>query len=245
MNALESAIVVASAHYQRAGKARIRKQETGQTHGGAYRAKSPIDFVGVIQGGQALAIEAKMCALAYFPLSDSHISESQVEALREQHLLGAVAWLVIEMTAYGEVYRVPFAELDRFVKAPWHKHLSIAWLRAFADVVPVSNSDTPVRAAYVLDAKPHPERETAYLAVVADKAKHAGRTVELWPAEVVFRKRRTDDVKTGSLTKEERNARLAGAISDFYDRALRKGSRAIQKAGGAQSSRKWRGGGRQ
>lgn len=41
-NALESAINVALAHYRRAGRADIRKQEVGRTFGGAFRSRAPV-----------------------------------------------------------------------------------------------------------------------------------------------------------------------------------------------------------
>ncbi len=159
-----------------------------------------------------------MCDREVFPLGQSHIKERQIDALRSHHILGGDAYLVVEMTMYGEIYRVPFASLDGFLAAPWRASLSIQWLRAHADLVMVSMSGK-TRYAWVLDVKQHAERFTAYLAVTEEKARAAGHVVELFKPEVKFRRRAVAADRPSPGTEAYRE-RIRAAMEEGITRQL-------------------------
>lgn len=181
----EAAVAAGFAHYQRAGRADVKKQHTPQQHGGGYVGQAPIDFRGVVAPAIPFACECKEVASGVsFPLDEDHLPEHERLALDRNVLLGAATYLVVDVVRERAAFRVDWREVQRFIAAPWRASLSLAWLQAFGEVCKETDRDNPKkRAVWVLDVSPHPLRETAYLACIEEKARAGGKFVELFPVE--------------------------------------------------------------
>lgn len=208
---LESAISAACVHYERANKARIKKNPVDKIFRGGrtiFRSKAPIDFHGTIQGGRSIALEAKECHTVSFALSYDHLSLPQRMALDKEVALGGDAFLIIDMTIERIVFRCDWRAVQTFIQRPWRKSLDIKWLQANADVCKESDRDNPKkRAVWVLDVAPHPHKEMAFLAVAAERASKPVIDLDALPEKPV--------TPTVRRTAEECKAAVRNAIAAY------------------------------
>lgn len=87
-----------------------------QTHprrdaSGRYLEAAPVDFLGALLGGRAVALDAKEHAGPRWPLSQLH--DHQARDLEAVHLAGGIAGVALRLG--GEGWWVPWAEL----RATW------------------------------------------------------------------------------------------------------------------------------
>lgn len=171
----ERAVGLACVHYRRAGRADIAKQATGMRRvGGTYvhTTKASIDFKGTLAGGRSISIEVKEHDGVSFPLNESTLSTSQRQALDLAATIGGEVLFVVDLPDQNETYVMQWVDVQRFITAPYRASLSLQWMRTHGQLCNVTQRDRPNhRAIWFLDAKAHPERETAYLAEAAERAK--------------------------------------------------------------------------
>lgn len=173
---LELAIVHAATHYKKQGRCALARQYPRLAwRDGAmrYASKAPIDFLGAHKGGRALAIEAKeINDLSLELATESGLSEDQRSACALLYRLGADVHVIVDVVPEREVYDLRWAVITTFLNAPWRRSLSLQWMRAYGQLLPEENRDVEAeRRVLFLDGDPHIGKETAYLAVVAEKAK--------------------------------------------------------------------------
>lgn len=173
--AAERAVGLAAVHYLRASRANIKKQATGMRNIGGrwiHTTRAPIDFRGTIAGGKSWCGEVKEDEGSNFPILDaSKLSYKQREELDRETKLGSECWLIIDLPAQLETYAVAWPEVQRFLAAPYRASLSLQWLRAHGMLCKVTNRGRDNFAIWFLDLVPHDEREMAYLAEAAERAK--------------------------------------------------------------------------
>lgn len=215
-SALENAISAACVHYERAGRASIRKQHTQRVGpNGIWASKSPIDFRGVIAPlGNAIAIEAKECKAASFSLCEDHFAAKQRTALDRQLALGCTTYLVVDMIRHEETYRVPWLQVQTFLAAPWRNSLSLYWLRAYGSLCREDGRGTPRRHCWVLDVELHPLQAVSMLAVKAEREKSPVISLDEPDYDPVTK-------SAEKLTKEERIERVRRATEAGIARQMR------------------------
>lgn len=166
---LELAVKRAAVEYRKESRACLVQQfpRTATGPGGTlvYAGSAPADFLGAI-GNVASAVECKECAAKSFPLAN--IDTEQRAALDAFEAYGFDVFLVIDMAAYGEVYILPYFTVAAFIAAPYRKSLTIDYLRAFGQLVPMEGEDKKRRALF-LDAVAHPEADRALLSFWDDR----------------------------------------------------------------------------
>lgn len=185
--ALEAAVERGSDHYKLLERGEVDKQHTPRTHGGQHTGKVPIDFKGWYRTNlierAPCAIECKETGSHRLDFSEKALEQNQLDAIRALVARAIQTWLVVDMTAEREVYRVDGRDVVAFAAAPWRASLSLAWLRAVGELCKESDRDNPRRrAVWWLDTRLHPGRAAAGLAVAAERAQAAGAVVELYPA---------------------------------------------------------------
>lgn len=172
--AAERAIERAALHYLKAGRANVKKQATGMRRVGGqwmHVTRAPIDFRGTIAGGKSWCGEIKEHDGASFPLAEDKLSLKQREELDRETQLGSDCWLIIDLPTQAETYAVAWPEVQRFLAAPYRASLSLQFLRAHGLLCKVTNRGRDNFAIWFLDLVPHDEREMAYLAEAAERAK--------------------------------------------------------------------------
>lgn len=184
--ALEYGIRKAAEHYAAAGRAELHKQATPRSHAGRYIGTAPTDFRGWARteaGTRSpLYVEAKHTTHARLDFDDKGIDFNQLDAMRDAVRRRIRSLLVVELAApINEVYVVDAAEVVRFAAHPWRASLSLDWLRAHGEVAKFEVE--PHRRVWFLDTRVHPDRASARLRVVQERASAEGRTVELYPVK--------------------------------------------------------------
>ena len=105
-----------------------------------FDQKSTVDYIGAVQG-VPVCFDAKECAVSTFPLQNVHAH--QVEFMREFEAQGGVAFIILYFTSKGEMYYIPFSELDAFWsrmqkggrKSFTYEELDKSWkIRSFRDI---------------------------------------------------------------------------------------------------------------
>lgn len=185
--ALEAAVKKGGSRYELLGKAHIKKQHTPMAWDGTFTGTAPLDFEGwaLDEKGikQPVLIECKSTAKTALDFAAKNgVEQHQLYEIQKHVALTEQVWLVVEMSALGEVYRVDGRDIVAFADAPWRSSLSIHWLRAHGEICRQTDRGNPKQhAVWWLDARFHPERDIAGLAVAEEKARCEGRVVELYP----------------------------------------------------------------
>jgi len=179
---LELGILHEAAVCAKSGRAWLARQypRVATGPGGAmhYVGEAPIDFLGARAGGRALALEAKETERESFPLDDDHLSGAQIKTARGLVGLGVEVQLVIDYKRVGEVYAVAWAQVDRFLAAPWRASLSLDWARAYGLRLPETDRfDSEKRHTHFLDGGVHPDLDGAHERVKAER--DAGAVISL------------------------------------------------------------------
>jgi hypothetical protein len=221
---LENAIKRAAVEYRRRGLCALIRQNPAMANVGGvmeYVGTAPLDFVGLHKGGRALFVECKATAAASLSVVEDHFGADQVAAGNVLQDLGADGWLVVDYERVEESYALPWQPVRDFFAAPWRKSLTLDFARAHGLLLPsTSRNGAEPWKLWFLDGKPHTEREAAYLALAADKAKAAGVVVSLLPPEPEQRTKRPE-----KLTKEQRLEGVRMAIQDGLVNAARAAKR--------------------
>lgn len=77
-----------------------------------YMSKAGVDYNGTIQGGRAIAFDAKETTeTTRFPLDNVHVH--QYEELKGMSELGAIAFLVVSFVELNKVYLLPYEIIER------------------------------------------------------------------------------------------------------------------------------------
>lgn len=236
--ALEGAIHRALRHYEKAGrvgdaeKKQLKRLWNGKIIGGAA-----IDFkciawgYGDNQENVGLAIEAKEISGHDLPFGEGGIRQTQFDALNEyvSRPGDRRAFVVVDVKATGEVYRLDWAVVQREYMRPiiadvagmgqatgawesWRKSIDLKFLRGFGELLKVSG-DGDKRCVWVLDGSPHPLKAGAALGVIAERA---GK-----PRVELFADAEAKVVTVPRQTKEERLQGVRNAIAAY--RPKRKG----------------------
>lgn len=233
---LERALALATKAYAKDGRCELRKQETPTfTRGNEVRfaRKAPIDFRGTMQGGRAIAIEAKLVTTGA-SLDLTHWPPNQQNALGAQHQLGAWTRLVVAFDEHSETFACDWSALDSFLAAPWRSSLSLDWFRAHAELVEDGpRSDPQARRCWFLDGAPHGERAQAAARVAAERESALLRA----PAQSNVRphnaRARVDAKAFARMSPDERRAHLFASMDE-----------GLRRAGHKQKQRRFLGGSR-
>ena len=78
-----------------------------------FDQKSTVDYIGAVQG-IPVCFDAKECAVKTFPLQNVH--EHQIRFMKEFEEQGGIAFIILHFTALGEMYYMPFRDLEKFWK---------------------------------------------------------------------------------------------------------------------------------
>jgi recombination protein U len=79
------------------------------------RAKSTVDFIGILSGGQGCCLEAKQTAnKTSFPLSN--IKPHQIEYLSKFAKLGGIAFFLINFSSLGRTFLLPISVFEDFIQ---------------------------------------------------------------------------------------------------------------------------------
>ena len=122
--AFERLLIHSAATYRRKNQAVIDKiptswivQRAGKRIISAFpEKKSGVDFVGIVATGRPIAIEAKSTnERTRFPLS--LIEPHQAAFLQQFHMLGGIAFVLIDFVKLGRVYRLPYCMLSEYLEA--------------------------------------------------------------------------------------------------------------------------------
>jgi recombination protein U len=125
--ALEDLIKLANASYLKKEIASIQKIDTpkevirqnGKISGAFYREKSTLDFIGLINPGQAITFDAKQTELERFPLYN--VKQHQIDFMDVWWEFGGQAFLVVEFTSLNETYRLDYVTLKWYWQK-WKEH---------------------------------------------------------------------------------------------------------------------------
>lgn len=106
-----------------------------------------VDYSGMIQGGRAVALEAKETKAAGPSFPMSNVQPHQVERLRDAHNMGAISALYIRRRSGKSVdYLVPWPAIEAITA----ERKSLPWVQLEKWLIPVG--DTWVVAALAWDA---------------------------------------------------------------------------------------------
>lgn len=191
---LEMAIAAAAKHYRAVDRCELAKQHTPRRFNNQHTAKAPVDFkgwsrddrIGHDGGRNPLYVEAKATSdglISFVAKDGDGIKENQLNAMRDAVARNIHMLLVVDFVREQEVYVVDVRHIVDFAAAPWRKSLPFMWFRAMGELAKVS-VERQQRRVWFLDTRPHDLQAGAYLAVVADKARHEGVVVDLFPAEI-------------------------------------------------------------
>lgn len=122
---LEKNILQANAYYIQEGRAKITQMPTPvnitkvvANKVSGYLTRSTVDFYGTLKGGRSVYFDAKETNEPRFPFADeTKLHPHQIEYLAEQHLLGALCFLVVDFTADHEAYVIPWPVVAKYLKA--------------------------------------------------------------------------------------------------------------------------------
>lgn len=229
---LELAIGRAARAYRREGRLALVRQHTPTATGKdgfmQYSAAAPIDFLGTLAGGKALAVEAKSTSGTSWPIAE--LREDQQTALGAMHSLGAVVYLVLSFDKTAETYRVGWPELAAFLARPWRESLTPTWCQAFGLLVPETDRDDSTRRrCMLLDAQEAPGAAQARLAQVEEQQRALSRPAKPEPCQEALPLAPPAYPK---LTEEERRARIVDACNEGIARQLKKAAQAQRFAPG-------------
>lgn len=189
--------------------------------GMAFVGKAPIDLLGVLKGGQMLAIECKEVQGRSLPLS--RLRDDQRRLMAYLHELGADVRLIVDFTTLSEVYTVSWPLVAAFIATPTRESLSVEWCRAFGLLLP--EVADPLRRVRFLDGAEHPQKADALVAVAKEERAHRNsRSIPQSSAEVLARMMADDAPAAGPqrLTPEQRRARTEAALTEGIQRQASK-----------------------
>ena len=171
--ALELAIGRAARNYRKENLCILIKQEVRTIRDGANLrmvGAAPVDFLGCLYGGRALARECKETDQASFPLAN--LDADQRYALNCLHDFDADVALIIDFSRVGEVYSIPYLHILDFLKSPYRASLSLDWCRAYGLLLPEISRDEAdgPRHCLFLEGKPHADHDAAFARVTAERA---------------------------------------------------------------------------
>jgi recombination protein U len=172
---LERAITRAAARYRQQGICMLTKVPTPMaTTRDGYLIPSGVagpDFLGCLNGGRMLVIEAKECRGARLPLE--HIPEHQRVACGIYAELGADVRLVVSFDDPGETYSIAWDHVADFLANRWRASLSLAWCRWRGVLVEEHESERDDRRQVLfLDARQQqPDRGVAETEVCTDEVR--------------------------------------------------------------------------
>ena len=89
--------------YERDGLAVVWKTEPRRGANGHYRDKAPPDYIGALEGGRAVVIEAKACGAARFSLG--MIKGHQAREMEKAWKRGALVFVALRFGSTGRVLR--------------------------------------------------------------------------------------------------------------------------------------------
>lgn len=182
----ELAIARQASAYAIAGRAWLARQRVQEATGRDGRvlhvSSAPVDFLGALSGGRALALECKQEGGTAVALS--RFDDEQRGALEALHALGAeVLVAVVFMRPEPEAYVVPWSPVAAFMAAPWRASLSRAWCRVEGRAASCYVESGELKRIAFLDTWEHPGREQARAEVERDRqaaiARPAPLTLEL------------------------------------------------------------------
>lgn len=172
--ALERAVGKQAKLYQRQGRCWLYKVPTPtytDGNGGVrYGQKAPVDFLGLVAGGRAIAIETKETQADSLPLTDW--PEHQREILQTYASMNATAWLVIDFVKHGETFVIDVKAVAEFLASPWRQSISLAHARAVGLLVANDGEH-----CHFLDGVPHPLQAESCDVVEAERAKALNRVI--------------------------------------------------------------------
>ena len=122
--AFENLLIRSAAAYRLKNQAVIDKiptswivQRAGKRIISAFpEKKSGVDFMGIVATGRPIAIEAKSTSeRTRLPLS--MIEPHQAAFLQQFHMLGGIAFVLIEFVKLRKVYRLPYCMLAEYLEA--------------------------------------------------------------------------------------------------------------------------------
>lgn len=180
--ALELAIKRAGAGlYRPAGRACITQQFPDIANMGdgtvGYASGAPVDFLGALQGGRLIAIEAK--STKGQSLATERLRPDQQRLMGILASLGADVRLVIAFGAdgtktLGEVYSIGWPAVATFLAVGWRASFSRTWARVEGLHLPVEHpGNAATRRVLWLDGHEHPDRRAAVDQLEAEKARRA------------------------------------------------------------------------
>jgi recombination protein U len=222
---LEHAIARAAVAYRQQGRCMLSKIPTPMiTSRDGYLIPSGAagpDFLGCLEGGRLLAVEAKETRGAAFPLD--HMPESQRTALARYAALGADCRLIVSFEDIGEAFGIAWDLVEGFLRSPWRASLSLAWCRAFGLLLPERESASARRMVLFLEGARHAAAEAGRHEAAAD--------AERCRARLAARERAAPQedelalaappVPAPQLSPQERIARIASACAEGIERQLR------------------------
>jgi recombination protein U len=114
-----------------------------------FLKKGKVDFHGTIQGGRAIHFDAKETKVNRFRISDKeYVHEHQIEYLKLQHSLGAVAFFLVHFSEVKEYYVLPYTVFKEFYdhaqKLPARsrgKSMNIEVFRERPDIIRVKTTE--------------------------------------------------------------------------------------------------------
>ena len=112
-SALENLISMANSQYKSKHIARIDKVPTpASIQGGFYKAKSTVDFTGVLNGGQMISFDCKETSQKSLPLKNIH--QHQIDYMEDIVNLGGYAFIVVNFKCFDTYYRLDFETLKQY-----------------------------------------------------------------------------------------------------------------------------------
>lgn len=120
----ESSIERSNTYYKKNGLAKLRKiptpvqvyrTEKGRIVSASYKAKSALDFNGVIKGGTHIDFDTKETKIkTRFPFANA--GDHQFRYMREIDKLGGAAFFLVNFTQHDEVYVLRIEDIDLYLK---------------------------------------------------------------------------------------------------------------------------------
>lgn len=115
----EQMIEAANKHYLYNSLAAIEKQEikTRMVNGQMiYERKGPPDYMGIVQGGRAIAFEAKSTRGKNLPLKNITRRMHQLGFLKKHEEMGGIAFYLVHFEDMGETYLLPIEEIEDAIR---------------------------------------------------------------------------------------------------------------------------------
>lgn len=231
---LELAISRSGRDYRKAGRAMLVRQSPPISNGPDgllfYAGDAPIDFLGCVAGGRALALESKSTQRVSWPIAE--LRDDQREALGQMHRLGAHTAVILSFDEHQETYLLPWLPLFAFLENPWRESISVQWCRAHGLVIDETDrDDEKKRRCPFLEAKAHPERDAAR-EYVTEEEHRARERAAARPAPEPEQETLPMPSRHAGLTHEQRLDRILNAANDGVQRQLKDGTRRMVWRGG-------------